>query len=59
VLRSTVPPGVHFACDVLDPEAVVGWIRESGAARLELSAASAQEPEDSRFPAGVAEEGVL
>jgi Saccharopine dehydrogenase NADP binding domain len=59
VLRGTVPPGVHFACDVLDPEAVVGWIRESGAARLELSAASAQEPEDSRFPAGVAEEGVL
>ena len=59
VLRGTVPPGVHFACDVLDPEAVVGWIGESGAARFELSAASGEEPADSRFPVGVAEEGVL
>lgn len=64
VLRGTVPPGVHFACDVLDPEAVVGWIGESGAARLELLAAPGQEPADSRFPVGqfpvgVVEEGVL
>jgi Saccharopine dehydrogenase NADP binding domain len=59
VLRGTVPPGVHFACDVLDPEAVVGWIGESGAARFELSAASGEGPADSRFSVGVAEEGVL
>lgn len=37
VLRGDVPPGVHFACDVLDPQTVAGRIRESGAARLELS----------------------
>ncbi|GAA0334286.1 saccharopine dehydrogenase NADP-binding domain-containing protein [Actinoallomurus spadix] len=37
VLRGDVPPGVHFACDVLNPESVAGWIRESGAARFEPS----------------------
>ncbi|MEV6983674.1 saccharopine dehydrogenase NADP-binding domain-containing protein [Sphaerisporangium sp. NPDC051017] len=41
VLRGTVPPGVHFACDVLDPGVVAGRIRSGGAAdRFELSGGS-------------------
>jgi Saccharopine dehydrogenase NADP binding domain len=45
VLRGDVPPGVHFACDVLDSGTVAGWIRESGAGRFELSGeASADGP---------------
>lgn len=59
VLRGAVPPGVHFACDVLNPETVVGWIRGSGAARLELSIASGEGPADPGFPVGLVEEGVL
>jgi hypothetical protein len=55
VLRGTVPPGVHFACDVLDPDTVVSRVRSSGAAdRFELSGSSG-EPQ----VGGLVEEGVL
>jgi hypothetical protein len=55
VLRGTVPPGVHFACDVLDPGTVVSRLRGSGALdRFELSG-SAGDP-DAGDPV---EEGVL
>ncbi|MFB9840129.1 NAD-dependent dehydratase, partial [Actinoallomurus acaciae] len=37
LLRGGVPPGAHFACDVLDPGAVAARIEESGAARFDLS----------------------
>ncbi|WP_320783230.1 saccharopine dehydrogenase NADP-binding domain-containing protein [Streptomyces sp. CRN 30] len=40
VLRSEVPPGVHFACDVLDPGAVVRHLRDTGAAELRLTGAA-------------------
>jgi Saccharopine dehydrogenase NADP binding domain len=35
VLRGHVPPGVHFACDVLDAGTIVRWLGTSGAARFE------------------------
>ncbi|MFF2523476.1 saccharopine dehydrogenase NADP-binding domain-containing protein [Streptomyces liangshanensis] len=37
VLRAGVPQGVHFACDVLDPGAVVRHLRSHGAADLRLT----------------------
>ncbi|RCG28576.1 NAD-dependent epimerase/dehydratase family protein [Sphaerisporangium album] len=38
VLRGAVPPGVHFACDVLDPDTVADRVRSGGAAiRFDLS----------------------
>ncbi|GAA4203989.1 saccharopine dehydrogenase NADP-binding domain-containing protein [Streptosporangium oxazolinicum] len=50
IVRASVPPGVHFACDVLDPGTVVDRLRGGGAVeRFELSE-SAGEP---------VEEGVL
>ncbi|NSC25674.1 NAD-dependent epimerase/dehydratase family protein [Streptomyces albus subsp. chlorinus] len=51
VVRGEVPAGVHFACDVLDPDAVVGHLRSRGAADFRLTGAAAG--------AGQAEEGVL
>ncbi|MET9990479.1 saccharopine dehydrogenase NADP-binding domain-containing protein [Streptomyces mutabilis] len=51
VLRDGVPPGVHFACDVLDPDTVVRHLRTRGAADLRLTGAAAG--------ADQVEEGVL
>ncbi|NEA43322.1 saccharopine dehydrogenase NADP-binding domain-containing protein [Streptomyces sp. SID11385] len=46
-LRDTVPAGVHFACDVLDPGAVVRHLRSRGAAGLRLTGTAAgAEPEE-------------
>jgi hypothetical protein len=41
VLRGEVPAGVHFACDVLDPDTVVAHLRHHGAADLRLTGAAA------------------
>ncbi|MBF8174582.1 saccharopine dehydrogenase NADP-binding domain-containing protein [Streptomyces olivaceus] len=41
VLRGAVPAGVHFACDVLDPRAVVRHLRSQGAAELRLTGTAA------------------
>ncbi|MEU3183955.1 saccharopine dehydrogenase NADP-binding domain-containing protein [Streptomyces sp. NPDC006923] len=41
VLRAAVPPGVHFACDVLDPDTVAGHLRGGGAGDLRLTGAAA------------------
>ncbi|THA97314.1 epimerase [Streptomyces sp. LRa12] len=41
VLRAGVPAGVHFACDVLDPEAVVRHLREGNVADLRPTGAAA------------------
>ncbi|WP_436791600.1 saccharopine dehydrogenase NADP-binding domain-containing protein [Yinghuangia sp. YIM S10712] len=30
VASGQVPPGLHFACDALDPEPVVAWLRDTG-----------------------------
>ncbi|MEV8066815.1 saccharopine dehydrogenase NADP-binding domain-containing protein [Streptomyces sp. NPDC085995] len=47
VLRGAVPAGVHFACDVLDPGAVVRHLRSHGAADLRLTGTAAgAEPEE-------------
>ncbi|MFG2627051.1 saccharopine dehydrogenase NADP-binding domain-containing protein [Streptomyces sp. NPDC048473] len=51
VLRGEVPAGVHFACDVLDPDTVVTHLRSHGAADLRLTGAAAE--------AEQVEEGVL
>jgi hypothetical protein len=51
VLRDGVPPGVHFACDVLDPDTVVRHLRTRGAADLRLTGTAAG--------ADQVEEGVL
>jgi hypothetical protein len=40
VLRAQVPPGVHFACDVLDPGTVVRHLRARGTADLRLTGAA-------------------
>ncbi|MFF7553157.1 saccharopine dehydrogenase NADP-binding domain-containing protein [Streptomyces olivaceus] len=58
VLRGAVPAGVHFACDVLDPRAVVRHLRSQGAAELRLTGTAAA----GSGPAGAdvdVEEGVL
>ncbi|MGQ5597347.1 saccharopine dehydrogenase NADP-binding domain-containing protein [Streptomyces sp. ESR1.13] len=41
VLRGGIPAGVHFACDVLDPDTVVRHLRSHGAADLRLTGAAA------------------
>ncbi|WP_327250078.1 saccharopine dehydrogenase NADP-binding domain-containing protein [Streptomyces sp. NBC_01320] len=48
VLRAEVPAGVHFACDVLDPDTVVRHLRSHGAADLRLTgtAAGAEQVEE-------------
>ncbi|WP_328655663.1 saccharopine dehydrogenase NADP-binding domain-containing protein [Streptomyces sp. NBC_00334] len=51
VLRGGVPAGVHFACDVLDPDTVVGHLRSHRVADLRLSGTAAE--------AEQIEEGVL
>ncbi|MYR42828.1 saccharopine dehydrogenase NADP-binding domain-containing protein [Streptomyces sp. SID5910] len=51
VLRGGVPAGVHFACDVLDPDRVVRHLRSHGAADLRLTGTAAR--------AEQVEEGVL
>jgi hypothetical protein len=51
VLRAQVPPGVHFACDVLDPGTVVRHLRARGTADLRLTGAATR--------ADQVEEGVL
>ncbi|WP_228924735.1 saccharopine dehydrogenase NADP-binding domain-containing protein [Streptomyces sp. DH7] len=51
VLRGEVPAGVHFACDVLDPDTVVTHLRSHGAADLRLTGSAAE--------AEQVEEGVL
>ncbi|MGF1344262.1 saccharopine dehydrogenase NADP-binding domain-containing protein [Streptomyces flavovirens] len=51
VLRSEVPAGVHFACDVLDPETVVRHLRSHGVADLRLTGTAAGPERD--------EEGIL
>jgi hypothetical protein len=53
VLRGAVPPGVHFACDVLDPRAVAARIRDSGAARFEPSGEDAWTDTDRLVDEGV------
>ncbi|MBZ6256035.1 saccharopine dehydrogenase NADP-binding domain-containing protein [Streptomyces olivaceus] len=62
VLRGAVPAGVHFACDVLDPRAVVRHLRSQGAAELRLTgtatAGSGSAGADADADADV-EEGVL
>lgn len=40
VLRAEVPAGVHFACDVLDPDTVVRHLRTQGVADLRLTGAA-------------------
>ncbi|MGJ6968542.1 saccharopine dehydrogenase NADP-binding domain-containing protein [Streptosporangium sp. G11] len=55
ISRASVPPGVHFACDVLDPDTVADRLRGGGAVdRFELSR-SAEEPR----AGDPVEEGVL
>ncbi len=51
VLRGGIPAGVHFACDMLDPDTVVRHLRSHGAADLRLTGAAAG--------ADQVEEGVL
>ncbi|MFA0839369.1 saccharopine dehydrogenase NADP-binding domain-containing protein [Streptomyces rochei] len=51
VLRAEVPAGVHFACDVLDPDTVVRHLRARGVADLRPTGAAAD--------ADHVEEGVL
>ncbi|MDX2919754.1 MULTISPECIES: saccharopine dehydrogenase NADP-binding domain-containing protein [Streptomyces] len=51
VLRGEVPAGVHFACDVLDPDTVITHLRSRGAADLRLTGSAAE--------AEQVEEGVL
>ncbi|MFJ3937492.1 saccharopine dehydrogenase NADP-binding domain-containing protein [Streptomyces parvus] len=48
VLRGGVPTGVHFACDVLDPDTVVRHLRTHGVADLRLTgtAADAEQVEE-------------
>jgi hypothetical protein len=41
VLGAVVPAGVHFACDVLDPDTVVRHLRSQGVADLRLTGAAA------------------
>ncbi|OMI35638.1 NAD-dependent epimerase/dehydratase [Streptomyces sparsogenes DSM 40356] len=41
VLRGKVPAGVHFACDVLNPDRVVRHLRDHGVADLRLTGAAA------------------
>ncbi|MER5550622.1 saccharopine dehydrogenase NADP-binding domain-containing protein [Streptomyces sp. NPDC002793] len=53
VLDATVPPGIHFACDVLDPGTVVRHLRAGGAGELRLTGTAA--PADTE----PVEEGVL
>lgn len=36
VAAGRIRPGVHYACDVLDPDAVLAGIEDAGAARVEL-----------------------
>jgi hypothetical protein len=36
VAAGGVEPGVHYACDVLDPDAVVAGVEQAGAARVEV-----------------------
>ncbi|WP_406143466.1 saccharopine dehydrogenase NADP-binding domain-containing protein [Streptomyces sp. NBC_01012] len=52
VLNAAVPPGIHFACDVLDPNTVVGHLRAGGAGELRLTGTAAAD-------SGAVEEGVL
>uniref|UniRef100_A0AAU3GNG6 Saccharopine dehydrogenase NADP-binding domain-containing protein n=1 Tax=Streptomyces sp. NBC_01401 TaxID=2903854 RepID=A0AAU3GNG6_9ACTN len=52
VLNAAVRPGIHFACDVLDPDTVVGHLRAGGAGELRLTGTAAADTE-------VVEEGVL
>ncbi|MFI1019274.1 saccharopine dehydrogenase NADP-binding domain-containing protein [Streptomyces olivaceus] len=62
VLRGAVPAGVHFACDVLDPRAVVRHLRSQGAAELRLTgtATAGSGPAGADADADVdVEEGVL
>ncbi|MGW3968834.1 saccharopine dehydrogenase NADP-binding domain-containing protein [Streptomyces ardesiacus] len=40
VLRGQIQPGVHFACDVLEPDTVVGHLRSHGVADLGLTGAA-------------------
>ncbi|MEU3225930.1 saccharopine dehydrogenase NADP-binding domain-containing protein [Streptomyces sp. NPDC006976] len=51
VLRGGVPAGVHFACDVLDPDTVVRHLRSHGVADLRTTGTAAE--------AEQVEEGVL
>ncbi|WP_411759807.1 saccharopine dehydrogenase NADP-binding domain-containing protein [Streptomyces tunisiensis] len=51
VLRGAVDAGVHFACDVLDPDTVVGHLRSHGVADLRLTGTAAETEQ--------VEEGVL
>ncbi|MGQ4512790.1 saccharopine dehydrogenase NADP-binding domain-containing protein [Streptomyces sp. DW26H14] len=51
VLRGGVPAGVHFACDVLDPDVVVRHLRSHGVADLRLTGTAAETEQ--------VEEGVL
>ncbi|WP_079314760.1 saccharopine dehydrogenase NADP-binding domain-containing protein [Microbispora sp. GKU 823] len=55
VARGIVPPGVHFACDVLDPEAVVARLRAGVGERFELFSGAFQ----GERAGALAEEGVL
>lgn len=55
ITRGTVPSGVHFACDVLDPEAVADGLRAGTAADRFALVPSSAEPAD----ADTVEEGAL
>ncbi|MFB6786143.1 saccharopine dehydrogenase NADP-binding domain-containing protein [Streptomyces olivaceus] len=60
VLRGAVPAGVHFACDVLDPRAVVRHLRSQGAAELRLTGTATAGSGPARADVDVdVEEGVL
>ncbi|MER7837614.1 saccharopine dehydrogenase NADP-binding domain-containing protein [Streptomyces sp. NPDC096040] len=53
VLRAAVPPGVHFACDVLDPATTVSHLRAGGAGDIRLTGAAASAADDEHVEEGV------
>jgi hypothetical protein len=55
-----VPPGLHFACDALDPDPVVAWLRDTGVCdRFEVTDGDAPGGIDGDLDAAEHEEGVL
>lgn len=53
VLRGRVGAGVHFACDVLDPDTVVGHLRSHGVADLHLTGTAAEAEQVEQVEEGV------
>ncbi|MFE1854897.1 saccharopine dehydrogenase NADP-binding domain-containing protein [Streptomyces sp. NPDC059489] len=53
VLRGEVPAGVHFACDVLDPDTVIRHLRFQGVADLRPTGAAADAQQAEQVEEGV------